>query len=120
MKKTPNEFWGLVCLHSLSEKFISSSKKMLPIRTSIVTDLTPLINFLKGDRDPREYRRALAVRLALSGHKHREIKSMLGVSSAFVSKWKARYEKRGVEALKLGYKGHISYLNYEQKQEVVD
>lgn len=88
--------------------------------TSIVTDLAPLINFLKGDRDPREYRRALAVRLALSGCKHREIKRILGVSSAFVSKWKARYQERGIQALKLGYKGHFSYLTDEHKQEVVD
>ncbi|HIK30249.1 MAG TPA: transposase [Oscillatoriales cyanobacterium M59_W2019_021] len=85
-----------------------------------MTDLTPLINFLKGDRDPREYRRALAVRLALTGHTHREINSILGVSSAFVSKWKAIYEERGIEALKLGYKGHPRYLSDEQKQEVVD
>ncbi|MGB5897262.1 MAG: helix-turn-helix domain-containing protein [Geitlerinemataceae cyanobacterium] len=85
-----------------------------------MTDLTPLINFLKSDRDPREYRRALAIRLALSGHTHRQIKSILGVSSAFVSKWKTIYEQRGIEALKLGYKGHIGYLNNEQKQEVVD
>jgi putative transposase len=93
---------------------------MLPIGTSMMTDITPLTNFLKGDRDPREYRRALAVRLALTGHTHRKIKSILGVSSAFVSKWKALYKERGIEALNLGYKGHTSYLNDEQKQELVD
>jgi putative transposase len=85
-----------------------------------MTDLTPLTNFLKSDRDPRENRRALAVRLALSGQTHRQIKSILGISSAFVSKWKKIYKERGIEALKLSYKGHSSYLNYEQKQEVVD
>lgn len=84
-----------------------------------MSELQPIFDFLQSDRDPRERRRALAVKLTLEGYTHRQIKELLGVSSAFVSKWKNVYTQRGIEALKLGYKGHISYLSENQKQEVV-
>lgn len=84
-----------------------------------MSELQPIFDFLQSDRDPREMRRALAVILTLQGYTHTQIKEILGVSSAFVSKWKNVYMARGIEAFNLGYKGHISYLTGNQKQEIV-
>lgn len=87
---------------------------------SHMTDLQPIFDFLQEDHDPREIRRALAVKFTLEGHPHRKITKLLGVSSAFISKWKKVYLDRGIEALQLHYKGNIGYLTGEQKQEVIE
>jgi len=43
--------------------------------------------------------------MVLCGYKHQEIMPVLGVSSGFISKWKKAFFKKGVEGLKLAYKG---------------
>ena len=57
-----------------------------------------------------EMKRALAVKRVLIGFKTKDICRILGVSDAFVSKWKIIYENEGPEALRLQYKGGKGFL----------
>ena len=69
---------------------------------SIPADLTA---FLAEKRDSREYRRGLAVKLALLGYLVEAIGDMLDVTPGFVSQWKKAYETQGTAGLTLKYQG---------------
>ena len=70
--------------------------------TSVPTDL---IAFLAEKRDSREYRRGLAVKLALQGYLYEVITDMLDVTPGFVSQAKKAYETAGTDGLTLKYQG---------------
>ncbi len=78
-----------------------------------------LNEFIKSNPDPRELKRALAVKMFLENYKHREIQTVLGISSGFISKWTKIYEKSGIDGLKLGYLGSNGYLEASQRQEII-
>lgn len=80
--------------------------------------LEELEGCIQSNPDPRQMKRAIAVKMFLEGYKHREIQGVLGVSSGFISKWTQAYERLGVEGLKLGYEGSCGYLSREQRQSV--
>lgn len=84
-----------------------------------MTLLDPLLTFIQSNPDPRELKRAVAVYLVLEGHTHHEIQDRLAVTSGFISKWKTIYVTRGIDGLKLAYKGKHSYLTADQKQETI-
>lgn len=79
-----------------------------------------LDDFLKKTTDAREVKRILAAKLVIQGKCHQEIEELLKVSSSFISKWKNAAIFQGVESLKMQYKGGKSYLNKEEKQEVIE
>ena len=79
-----------------------------------------LIAFLREQRDVREYRRALAVKLALQGYTCETIADMLDVSPGFVSQAKKAYETHGVTGLTLKYQGFKPYLSQEERASVID
>jgi len=70
--------------------------------------------------DPREIKRSIAVRLFLLGVAIKIITETLGVSAKFVSKWRLIYERAGAEALLLQYSGSESYLETEEREEVIN
>ncbi len=74
---------------------------------------------IKSNPDPREVKRALAVKLALEGYAYRSIKQIIGVSDGFISKWKNRFEVGGIPGIKLAYKGSKSYLTDNQIEEII-
>lgn len=78
-----------------------------------------LNTFIDSVADPRELKRALAVRMTLEGYKHQEIKKVLQVSSGFISKWKQEYILNGTKGLKLKYRGSKGYLTKREKQKVL-
>lgn len=84
---------------------------------SIPADLTA---FLADNRDSREYRRALAVKLALQGYLYQAISDMLDVTPGFVSQAKKAYEAHGTAGLTLKYHGSQPYLSTEERQTVID
>jgi putative transposase len=84
---------------------------------SIPADLSA---FLAEKRDSREYRRALAVKLALLGYRYEAICEMLDVSLGFVSQWKKAYETQGTSGLMLNYHGAKPYLSPAERQAVID
>jgi len=75
--------------------------------------------FIESNPDPRELKRALAVRMTLRNYPHREIMLILQVCSGLISKWKQEFIFNGVEGLKLAYQGSRGYLNPEKKQQVL-
>jgi len=68
----------------------------------------------------REVRRAIAVKMYLSGIETKGIVEVLGVSDKFVSKWKVKYEREGAAALRLQHKGSKGYLTKEERVAVVE
>jgi putative transposase len=78
-----------------------------------------LNEFIKSNPDPRELKRAVAVKMFLENYKHREIQTVLGISSGFISKWTKIHEKSGIDGLKLGYLGSTGYLEASQRQEII-
>ena len=78
-----------------------------------------LNTFIESNPDPRELKRAVAVRMTFRGYKHREISQILQVSSGFISKWKQEYILKGIEGLRLKHQGSKGYLNPSEKQQVL-
>jgi transposase len=81
--------------------------------------LDELEYFIKMTTDAREIKRALAVKMTISGIHYSEITQLLGVSRQFISKWKNCAIFEGIEYLRIKYKGRKSYLKPEEKQEVI-
>lgn len=79
-----------------------------------------LINFIQGNPDPRELKRAIAVQMVMQNYTHSEIGKILRVSIGFVNKWKYIFGESGITGLKLKHKGSKGYLNCVQKQSVID
>jgi putative transposase len=79
-----------------------------------------LLTFLREQRDVREYRRALAVKLVWQGYTYETIAAMLDMSPGYVSQAKRAYETQGISGLKLKYQGSTPYLSDEERQSVID
>jgi putative transposase len=74
--------------------------------------------FIQGNPDAREVKRVLAVKWSLSGIPYRQIRKLLNVSLGFISKWNKNFSTRGVNGLKIAYKGKPSYLSQSDKEEI--
>lgn len=85
--------------------------------TTLPEDLTA---FLAEHRDSREYRRGLAVKLAMQGYTYETISSMLDVTPGFISHAKSSYTANGVEGLTLKYHGSQPFLKPDQRSAVLD
>lgn len=79
-----------------------------------------LSQLIQSNPDPRELKRALAVQMVFQNYRHREIQSVLQVCSGFISKWTQVFEQQGVEGLRLQYKGSKGYLDFAQRQVVLE
>ena len=69
-------------------------------------------------QNARELKRALSVKMVLAGMATGEIGELLQVTPRYVRKWRGRYEREGVEALRVRYRGSEGYLSVEQRQEL--
>ena len=69
--------------------------------------------------DPREIKRALAVKMFEHGSGRNYISMILAVSESYVSKWNGIYKKSGVEGLLLGYIGSEGYLDEFDHYDVI-
>ena len=83
---------------------------------SIPADLTA---FLAENRDSREYRRALAVKLAMQGYLYAVISAMLDVTPGYVSQAKKAYEEAGIDGFRLQHQGSRPLLALEERQSVM-
>ena len=68
---------------------------------------------------PLEIKRAIAVRMVMTGWMRHDVAEALNVSVAFVDKWKREYFEKGAVSLHLRYKGSKGYLSKEQRQSVL-
>ena len=83
-------------------------------------DIIILEKFIKSDPKAKELKRALAIKFVKLGSTYSQIKNLLNVSKGFITKWRHIYEEKGIEALKVAYKGSQGYLSKEEKQEVIN
>ena len=89
--------------------------------TSKVTQterINQLNDFIFKSKDVRECKRAEAVKLRLLGISYQEIANKLGVSIGFIAKFQRQYTARGLNGIKLQYKGSKGYLTPTQKTEI--
>ena len=82
--------------------------------------MNELTEFIQSNPDPRELKRALAVRMVMQGYTYYEIRDVLQVSVGFITKWKQSYEQQGVSGLRLRHQGSIGSLNPQQRQAVLE
>ena len=64
---------------------------------SITQKIQELDEFIKTNPDVREFKRSLAVKVALKGWKYEVIATLLVLSKSFISKWKNLFYLPGVE-----------------------
>jgi len=81
--------------------------------------MTSLDEIINGSRDAREVKRAVCVKMAMSGMPTAQITEMLNVTPQYVSKWRVRYEQEGATSLLAGYRGSESYLTSEHRAEIL-
>ncbi len=79
-----------------------------------------LEEFIANNPDARELKRAIVVKMRIEGLKHREIGTILGVQSSYISRWEKRLREQGLAGLYLGHKGSSGYLSKSQPQEVIN
>ena len=79
-----------------------------------------LISLINSNPDPRELKRALAVKMSIDGHPDRTIAELLGVSNNFIRDWKKAFKVEGVAGIKLGYQGAKGKLTIEQREEIIE
>ena len=79
-----------------------------------------LEELIASQPDPRELKRALVVKMRIEGMKHREIQSILGVYSSYISRWEKSDREQGGEGIRLKHKGSIGYLNESERIAVID
>jgi len=80
--------------------------------------MSSLAELIEETKEARELKRALSVKMVLSGIAVAQVGELLHVTPQYVRKWKGRYETEGVDALRLGYRGSESYLSVEHRQEI--
>jgi putative transposase len=83
------------------------------------TQISELKTFINQERDARQVKKALAVKLLYQGHSHESVVRILDVSMGSVSNWKQAYETAGVGGFKPGHKGRQSYLSADDKAAVI-
>jgi len=81
--------------------------------------MTSLDEIINDSRDALEVKRAVCVKMALSGMPTVQITEMLNVTPQYVSKWRVRYEQQGAGSLVAGYRGSESYLTGEHCAEIL-
>lgn len=75
--------------------------------------------FIRQQRDGRQVKKALAVKLFYQGYRYEEVVGILDVSIGAVSNWKQAYESFGVAGFRPQHKGRKSYLEAQQKEQVL-
>ena len=71
--------------------------------------------FLDEPCDSREYKRAVAVKMALTGYMYEAIRDVLHIPLSSISEWKHAYLKDGIDAFRLKYKGSTGFLSPHER-----
>lgn len=76
--------------------------------------------FITGQRDGRQLKKALAVKLLYQGYRYEAIVAILEVSLGSISSWKQAYETAGLAGFRPRHQGRQSYLDPSQRTAVLD
>jgi putative transposase len=87
-----------------------------PAKTQALEELK---TFISRDRDARQVRKALAVKLIYQDYGYEAITGILEVSLGALSKWKKAYEQDGLAGFRPQYKGRQSYLTPSERAAVL-
>ena len=79
-----------------------------------------LDDFINQTKESKEIKKALAVKMILSGKSYHEVKELLNVSHSFIREWKNQALFHGLESLKLQYKGTQGYLKTVEKEQIIE
>jgi putative transposase len=85
-------------------------------KTTAIEELT---TFIRTERDGRQVKKALAVKLIYQNYRYEDITTILDVSMGALSKWKQAYDQEGLAGFRPQHKGRQSYLTVEAKEEVL-
>ena len=76
--------------------------------------------FISGQRDGRQLKKALAVKLLYQGHTYESVVRILDVSIGSITGWKNAYEASGLSGFAPQHKGSQGYLSGEEKAAVIE
>jgi putative transposase len=79
-----------------------------------------LLNFMEQTSDPREQKRAIAVRMRLKNYSRDQVAELLNVGPDYVTKWTSIFKQEGVVGLTMGYQGSNGYLSKAERTEVIE
>lgn len=93
---------------------------MAILQTEFQTELSleELRGFIGRERDARQLRKALAVKLSYEGYSYESISQILEVSMGAITQWKRSYEEEGLGGFRPRHKGRKSYLSAESRAEI--
>jgi putative transposase len=87
-----------------------------PTKTQAIKELKA---FIGRERDARQVRKALAVKLIYQDYGYECITGILEVSLGALSKWKKAYERDGLAGFRPQHKGRQSYLTPSDRAAVL-
>ena len=79
-----------------------------------------LLNFMEQTSDPREQKRAIAVRMRLKNYSRKQVAELFNVGPDYVTKWTSIFKQEGVAGLKMGYQGSSGYLSKDERAAVIE
>ncbi len=88
----------------------------VPVQSS---EIATLKRFISQQRDGRQVKKALAVKLLYQGHTYESVVRILDVSMGSISAWKQAYEDAGLSGFQPNHKGRQSYLSGVEKAAVL-
>lgn len=81
--------------------------------------ITELQAFIRSERDSRQVKKALAVKLIYQDYRYTAVVEILDVSLGSLSGWRRAYERYGLAGFKPNHQGRQSYLTPEQRSAVL-
>lgn len=75
--------------------------------------------FIRSERDSRQVKKALAVKLIYQDYGYSAVVDILDVSLGSLSHWRRAYEGEGLAGFKPNHQGRQSYLSPEQRTSVL-
>lgn len=94
-------------------------KNFLQERQKKAEKIALLSEFIQSNPDARELKRALAVKMALSGEAYAKITELFGMHKSSISVWKQKFEAQGLAGIRLGYQGTQGYLTATARAEII-
>jgi putative transposase len=95
---------------------VMPSPAIKPTKTMAIEELKA---FIGVERDGRQVKKALAVKLIYQDYGYEAITAILDVSVGALSKWKQAYERHGLAGFRPQHKGRKSYLSAPEREAVL-
>ena len=84
------------------------------------SEIEELKAFISKQRDGRQVKKALAVKLLYQGYSYEAVVAILDVSMGSISNWKQAYESEGLPGFRPRYQGRKGYLSSADRNAVIE